>query len=87
MYYLTFTLLVLTYLGLRWLVNSRFGHILVAIRENPDRTETFGYDVRLIQLAVFCLSALISALSGILYVSWALSSRLTFSVSIATFFQ
>jgi branched-chain amino acid transport system permease protein len=69
-YYLTFTLLVLTYLGLRWLVNSRFGHILVAIRENPDRTETFGYDVRLIQLAVFCLSALISALSGILYVSW-----------------
>lgn len=69
-YYLTLVLLVLTYLGLRCLVNSRFGHVLVAIRENPVRTETLGHDIRLIQLIVFCLSALLSALSGILYVSW-----------------
>jgi branched-chain amino acid transport system permease protein len=69
-YYLTVGLGVLCYLGLRALVNSRLGHVLVAIREDPDRTETLGYDVRLLQLAVFCISALLASLSGILYVSW-----------------
>ena len=69
-YYLTLALLVVTYLGLRYLVNSRFGHVIVAIREDAGRTETLGYDVRFIQLVVFCLSAFIASISGILYVSW-----------------
>jgi ABC-type branched-subunit amino acid transport system permease subunit len=69
-FYMTMSLLLVTYLGLRWLVNSRFGSVLVAIREDADRTQAFGHDVRLIQLLVFCLSALIAGLSGILYVSW-----------------
>ncbi len=69
-YYLTLGLGVLAYLGLRALVNSRIGHVLVAIREDPDRTEALGYDVRLLQLGVFCLAALLASLSGILYVSW-----------------
>ncbi len=69
-YYLILGLGVLAYLGLRALVNSRVGHVLVAIREDPDRTEALGYDVRLLQLGVFCLSALFASLSGILYVSW-----------------
>ena len=37
---------------------------------DPDRTEAFGHDVRLIQLVVFCISALIAGVAGILYVSW-----------------
>jgi branched-chain amino acid transport system permease protein len=69
-FYLNLGLLVVTYLGLRLLVNSRFGAILVAIREDVDRTQAFGHDIRLIQLLVFCLSALIAGMSGILYVSW-----------------
>ena len=69
-YYLTFILCAVSYLGLRVLVNSPYGHVLVAIREDPDRTEALGYDVRLIQLLVFCLAALLSSVSGILYVSW-----------------
>ena len=69
-FYLTVSLLVVTYLGLRCLVNSRFGSVLVAIREDIDRTQAFGHDVRLIQLLAFCLSALIAGVSGILYVSW-----------------
>jgi branched-chain amino acid transport system permease protein len=43
---------------------------MVAIREDPDLTEAFGYDVRLIQLIVFSLGALLAGISGILYVSW-----------------
>lgn len=69
-YYLTVGLGVACYLGLRVLVNSWFGHVLLAIREDPDRTEALGYDVRLLQLAVFCIAALLAAVSGILYVSW-----------------
>jgi ABC-type branched-subunit amino acid transport system permease subunit len=70
LFYLTLFLIVFVYLGLRWLVNSSLGHVLVAIREDPERTESLGYDVRLIQTAVFSLAALLSATSGILYVSW-----------------
>ncbi len=70
LYYLEVVLLIIIYLGLRALVNSRFGLVLAAIREDPARTEAFGYDVRALQLIVFCLGAVLAALSGILYVSW-----------------
>jgi ABC-type branched-subunit amino acid transport system permease subunit len=70
LYYLEVALLIVSYLGLRALVNSRFGLVLAAIREDPVRTEAFGYDIRALQLIVFCIGALLAALSGILYVSW-----------------
>ena len=69
-YFLTFGLVVVVYLGLRWLVNSRAGRVMIAIREDAERTEALGYDIRLIQLGVFCLGAFLAGLSGILYVSW-----------------
>lgn len=65
-YYFALTLLIVTYLALRILLNSSFGYLLVAVREDPDRTETFGYDVRLIQLGVFCLCAALAGLGGAL---------------------
>jgi branched-chain amino acid transport system permease protein len=69
-FYCVLTLLVATYLGLRMLVNSRFGVVLTAIREDPDRAETLGYDVRLVQTIAFCIGGGLAAVSGILYVSW-----------------
>lgn len=69
-YWVVLAIMVAVYLGLRWLVNSSFGYILIACREDLDRTETMGYDVRLIQLGVFCLSAAIAGLSGALYTAW-----------------
>lgn len=69
-FYLLLVLIVLVYLGLRILVNSRFGIALTAIREDPERTESLGYDVRLLQTVAFCIGAVLAALSGILYVSW-----------------
>lgn len=69
-YWMVLGIAVLVYLGLRWLVNSSFGYVLIACREDLDRTETFGYDVRLVQLLVFCLSAAIAGLSGALYTAW-----------------
>jgi branched-chain amino acid transport system permease protein len=69
-YYLTLALVVVCYLGLRILVNSRLGLVLAAIREDPGRVEALGYDVRFWQLAIFCVGAFLAGLSGILYVSW-----------------
>ena len=69
-YYLTLGLLGAVYLGLRWLVNSSYGFLLVGVREDSHRTETFGYDVRLVQLSVFCIAAAIAGLAGVLYTAW-----------------
>jgi ABC-type branched-subunit amino acid transport system permease subunit len=69
-YWLVLGAAVAIYLGLRCIVNSSFGYVLVAVREDPERTETFGYDVRLVQLAVFCLSAAIAGFAGTLYTAW-----------------
>lgn len=69
-FYFVLGLLVAVYLGLRCLVNSSYGYLLVGCREDPARTETFGYDVRLIQLGVFCIAAGIAGLSGVLYTAW-----------------
>jgi urea transport system permease protein len=70
LYYLVLALLVATYLGLRILVNSRFGNVLVAIRENPERAEMLGYDIRKYQLIAFVIGAALAGLSGALYTSW-----------------
>jgi len=70
LYYFVLALLVLTYLGLRILVNSKFGNVLVAIRENPERAEMLGYDVRKYQLVAFVIGAVLAGLSGTLYTAW-----------------
>lgn len=70
LYYGVLGLLVLVYLALRILVNSSFGNVLVAIRENPQRAEMLGYDVRKYQLAGFVIGAALAGLSGVLYTAW-----------------
>lgn len=70
LYYVVLALVVLVYLGLRMLVNSPFGNVLVAIRENPERAEMLGYDVRKYQLGAFVIGSMLAGLSGVLYTSW-----------------
>lgn len=70
LYYITLALLVVIYLALRMLVNSRFGNVLVASRENPERAEMLGYDIRKYQLGAFIIGSTLAGLSGVLYVSW-----------------
>ncbi len=70
LYYVVLGLLLLAYLGLRILVNSSFGNVLVAIRENPQRATMLGYDVRKYQLAAFVIGSSFAGVSGVLYTSW-----------------
>jgi branched-chain amino acid transport system permease protein len=66
-YYLALALLVGTYLGLRALVNSDYGRVMVAVREDEDRTQMFGYNVRRMKLVVFTIGGALAGLSGVLY--------------------
>jgi branched-chain amino acid transport system permease protein len=50
--------------GLRRLLDSPFGAVLRAIRENSDRATACGYDVARIKLLSFVFSALIAGLAG-----------------------
>jgi urea transport system permease protein len=70
LYYLVIGLLLVVYLGLRMLLNSRFGNVVVAVREDPQRAELLGYDVRKYQLATFVIGSMLAGLSGVLYTSW-----------------
>ena len=70
LYLVILGLLVVVYLALRLLVNSRFGNVLVAIRENPERATMLGYDVRKYQLAAFVVGSALAGLSGVLYTAW-----------------
>jgi branched-chain amino acid transport system permease protein len=70
LYYLVVVLIVLVYLALRILVNSRFGNVIVAIREDPQRAELLGYDVRKYQLVTFVIGSALAGLSGVMYTSW-----------------
>jgi branched-chain amino acid transport system permease protein len=70
LYYVVLALLVIVYLALRVLVNSSFGNVLVAIRENPERATMLGYDVRKYQLAAFVIGSSLAGLSGVLYTTW-----------------
>ncbi|MBS0224059.1 MAG: ABC transporter permease [Proteobacteria bacterium] len=69
-YYFVLVLLIVVYLLLRLLVNSRFGNVLVAIREDPLRAELLGYDVRRYSLVTFVIGSVLGGLSGALYCSW-----------------
>lgn len=70
LYYFLIALILIVYLGLRVLVNSRIGNVIVAIREDSQRAEMLGYDVRKYQLLTFCIGSGLAGLSGALYTSW-----------------
>ena len=69
-YYFTITILFLLYFWIRWLLETRFGHVVVSIRENEVRTALNGYDVRTYKLAIYTIGAGIAGLAGVLYASW-----------------
>src|SRR4051795_2166922 len=69
-YYYVLLLVVLCFVGCRVLVGSHHGKVMLAIREDPMRTELLGYDIRARQLVTFVLAAVLAGLSGLLYVQW-----------------
>ncbi len=52
----------------KWLVGSRFGRVLVAIRDDETRLRFAGYTTWTYKAAIFTIAGAIAALAGMLYV-------------------
>jgi branched-chain amino acid transport system permease protein len=69
-YYLVFFSALVLFLLLLRIVNSPFGRVLQAIRENAFRAEAIGYRVVLYRTGATALSAALAALAGVLLAIW-----------------
>jgi ABC-type branched-subunit amino acid transport system permease subunit len=70
LFYVAGAVLLAVYIGLRIMLKSRFGQVLIAIRENERRAELLGCDARLYKTMVFVLSGGLAGLAGCLYANW-----------------
>jgi branched-chain amino acid transport system permease protein len=69
-YYLLFAAAVVLFLALLRIVNSPFGRVLQAIRENEFRAEAIGYRVVVYRTLSSILSALFATLAGAMLAVW-----------------
>jgi urea transport system permease protein len=65
---ITCVALIVAFLLCRAIVTSKFGKVLIAIRDAEARTRFLGYRVESYKLFVFTLSACIAGVAGALYV-------------------
>jgi urea transport system permease protein len=65
---ITGAVLIGTLLLLRWIVTSKFGRVLAAIRDAEQRVMFCGYNTAHYKLAVWTLSAVLCGIAGALYV-------------------
>jgi branched-chain amino acid transport system permease protein len=70
MFYLSTASVLIVYFGLKWLLASRFGRIIVGIRENEQRAELLGYDPRAYKLVTFVIGAALAGYAGCLFANW-----------------
>ncbi len=69
-YYLLFFTAVILFLALLRIVNSPFGRVLQAIRENEFRAEAIGYRVVVYRTTSSILSALFACMAGAMLALW-----------------
>ena len=60
--------LALGYLVCRYIVTSKLGRVVMAVRDAADRTRFLGYRVDRYQVWIFTLSAVLAGIAGALYV-------------------
>ena len=68
LFLVTTAALALGYLACRYIVTSKFGRVVVAIRDAEDRTRFVGYKTESYKLWIFTFSAVLSGIAGALYV-------------------
>ncbi len=67
---LTLICLLTVYLGLRVLISSKIGRVIIAAKENEQRVLLLGYDARAYKLFTFTLGGAIAGLAGCLFANW-----------------
>jgi branched-chain amino acid transport system permease protein len=67
MFLICWAMLILLLFGLRLLVESPFGTLTLAIRENEERARFIGFETIVPRAIVYAISAAIAALAGVLF--------------------
>jgi urea transport system permease protein len=67
LYFVCCALLIGAMLLARFVIASKLGRILVAVRDKEDRVRFSGYDVANFQVFVFCLASAIAAVGGAMF--------------------
>lgn len=67
LYYVNALLLFGVILLSRYILSSKFGMLLLAMRDKEERVRFSGYDVSNFKIFIFCVSAMISAVGGAMF--------------------
>ncbi len=67
LYLITVALLLACLAVARWIIASRLGRVLVAIRDREDRVRFSGYDPALFKAFIFAVAAVITAVGGAMF--------------------
>ena len=68
LYWITLFCLFTAYLLCQWIVKSRLGRVLVAIRDDEPNLHFFGYKPHIYKIFAFCIAAVLAGLAGMLFV-------------------
>ncbi|MDA8586691.1 branched-chain amino acid ABC transporter permease [Rhodobacteraceae bacterium] len=71
LYFVVLGTLFVTWLGIYRISRSRFGRVLRAARDNPERAEVMGYPITRYRLIAYLIAAMIAGVSGLLLVQHA----------------
>ncbi|HEY5302386.1 MAG TPA: branched-chain amino acid ABC transporter permease [Acetobacteraceae bacterium] len=72
--------LALCYVICKLVLHSKFGRVVVAVKENETRAELLGYDARLYKLGIFTLGGAMGGLAGLLFANCVFVSPTMFSL-------
>lgn len=67
LYYVCSLTLLACILGCAWMQRSKFGTLLLAMRDKEDRVRFSGYDVAMFKVAAFCLAAGLAGIGGAMF--------------------
>ncbi|MGM0637414.1 MAG: urea ABC transporter permease subunit UrtC [Pseudomonadota bacterium] len=67
LYFITAILLLVVIMLGKWLLHTKFGRILIAMRDREDRVRFSGYDVANFKAFAFCIASIFSAIGGAMF--------------------
>lgn len=67
LYYINGILLFAAIFLSKYILNSKFGMLLLAMRDKEERVRFSGYDVSNFKIFIFCVAAMISAVGGAMF--------------------
>lgn len=85
LFYVALVLLIIIYAVAKFLVGSKFGKLLIAIRDGENRTYFSGYQVSKYKTFIYVVSAILAGIAGAVFVNFngcITPSQMTISYSI-----